>query len=326
MFRRTYQILTPGAAAARRDKRRRRARAAGLVLLVLTVAGGVTAAYLRLRPEPPPPANYTGAIDISGQDRRYLVHLPPAYDGSEPLPVVLVFHGLTQSVESVRAMTGFDALADEQNFITVYPEGFLHTWEIDSTDYLEVDDLAFVNAVLDRLEGELAVDTSRVYATGFSMGGHMTNRLACEMADRIAAFGPVAGVMSARLYRECRPSRPVPILMIHGTDDRRVPYERAYQEVMGVPETLDFWVKHDGCDPTPLVEDLPDAAEDGTRVSRVTFSGCEGGAQVVLYTIEGGGHTWPGGAPLGEQTMGLASEDIVASAVLWAFFQQYRLP
>ena len=131
--------------------------------------------------------------------------------------------------------------------------------------------------------------------------------------------------MSARLYRECRPSRPVPILMIHGTDDRRVPYERAYQEVMGVPETLDFWVKHDRCDPTPLVEDLPDAAEDGTRVSRVTFSGCEGGAQVVLY-IEGGGHTWPGGAPLGEQIMGLASEDIVASAVLWAFFQQYRLP
>lgn len=324
---RGYQILTEEKIARDAERRRSQLRIALTVLGVLALAVVAYGAYLIFRPEPPPATDYTNTIDISGQDRPYHVHLPPGYNERREWPVVLMFHGLTQTVEGARVMSQFDALADEENFIVVYPEGFLRAWQTDDIDYLGVDDLAYLNAVLDEIEVDLSVDTRRIYSTGFSQGAHMQHRLACEMPDRIAAFGPVAGIMSAIQPGTCDPGRPIPMILINSVDDQRVPYERRFNEMLGVPETIDFWVGHDNCNPEPVVEDLPDAdPADGTTVSRHTYSGCDAGVEVVLYRIEGAGHTWAGGTPFDPRAFGLTSTDINASRTLWEFFEGIRLP
>lgn len=192
------------------------------------------------------------------------------------------------------------------------------------------DDLAFFNAMLDKLSTEYSVDSTRIYATGLSDGGFMDFRVACAMADRITAVAPVGAEMPKYLY--CTPARPVPVLMINGTSDPVVSYgggsgrPGSYLRLSAVNSAKD-WGQLDGCNEKPQRTTIHPSAKKGMETRVETYDGCHQGAMVTLESIEGGGNTWPDGEQyLDEKTIGKTSKDLNADEVIWKFFQAYRLP
>jgi len=285
-------------------------------------------------PEKLAPGDYARILEIDGQKRSYLVHVPPSYHATSPAPVVLIFHGAGMNAKLMLEFSGLNAKADEANFVAVYPNGtgagpFLTfnsggiAWDVVKK---QPDDVAFVARLLDDLAMVVNVDSRRVYATGMSNGGMMCYRLGAELSDRIAAIAPVAGTMAAT---EAEPTRPVPVLHLHGTEDRLVPFGGPDRRVpkflsfKSVEDTVATWVQRNGCQDEPLVEELPDLADDGTTVTRETYRG-DNGAEVVLVVVHGGGHTWPGRQPpLG--ILGRSTRDIYATDLIWDFFSRHRL-
>jgi polyhydroxybutyrate depolymerase len=281
------------------------------------------------------PGDHTRTLQVDSQTRSYLVHVPPKYDSANPTPVVLIFHGAGMNASMMQRFSGMNGKADEAGFIAVYPNGtgagpFLTfnsggvEWELVKK---QPNDVTFVSQLLDDLTTVVNVDPKRIYATGMSNGGMMCYRLAAEMSDRIAAIAPVAGTMAVT---EAKPKRPVPVLHFHGTEDRLVPYGGPDQRVpkfltfKSVEDSVATWVKLNGCREEPVVEELPDTAEDGMKVTRKTYRG-DNGAEVVLVTVTGGGHTWPGrGAPFAP--IGRSTRDISANDMIWEFFSRHRLP
>jgi polyhydroxybutyrate depolymerase len=178
-----------------------------------------------------------------------------------------------------------------------------------------------------------------VYATGISNGAAMSYRLACQMADRIAAIAPIGGANQFSTLESCAPSRPVPLMHVHGAEDPAWRFEggvgraawpgqdaEARGRHISVPETIAAWAALNGCQPLPQVDELPDRVEDGTRVRRERYAGCRQGAEVVLYAIEGGGHTWPDGYQyFSVERVGRTSRELNANEVMWEFFRQHRM-
>ena len=188
--------------------------------------------------------------------------------------------------------------------------------------------MALVLALVERLSEDYNVDPARIYVTGASNGGMMTQRLACEASTVFAAAAVV--IASQPVNLDCLPDRPISILFMNGTDDPLMPYEggqvRFYRqqlgEVLSTQETVTFWAGVNGCDPAPVTEMLPDLdPEDGTRIRLDAYFGCDQGSRVLLYTMQGGGHTWPGGSQyLPRSVIGRVSRDLKANAVIWTFF------
>jgi polyhydroxybutyrate depolymerase len=279
--------------------------------------------------------DHTRTLQVDAQTRSYLVHVPPNCDPAKPMPVVLIFHGAGMNAVLMQGFSGLNGKADEAGFIAVYPNGtgagpFLTfnsggvEWELVKK---QPNDVAFVSQLLDDLATVANVDPKRIYATGMSNGGMMCYRLAAELSERIAAIAPVAGTMAVT---EAKPKRPVPVLHFHGTEDRLVPYGGPDQRVpkfltfKSVEDSVATWVKLNGCREEPVIEELPDAADDGMRVTRKTYRG-DNGAEVVLVTVTGGGHTWPGRQPpFG--LIGRSTRDISATNMIWEFFTRHRLP
>jgi polyhydroxybutyrate depolymerase len=238
-----------------------------------------------------------GTLIVDGRERHYRVRVPEGVAGR--LPVVLVLHGGGGNGRQVEQQTGMSVAAHEAGFIAVYPEGTgrtsLLTWNAgDCCGYAQrenVDEVAFVSALLDEVFADYPADPARVYVTGMSNGAMMAYQLACELSDRIAGIAPVAGALNVT---PCRPTRPVPVLAIHGTADEVVPYEGGppTRQLPGgetwantsVADSVGFWAKHNECTSTPEV----------TEADSVTVTDY-GPCHVVLYTVKDGGHAWPGG-------------------------------
>jgi polyhydroxybutyrate depolymerase len=181
----------------------------------------------------------------------------------------------------------------------------------------EVDDFAFVRALIGHLSETLCIDQSRIYATGMSNGGFMSAALACEMSDTFAAVAPVAGVT---YLATCDAKPPVPIVVFHGTNDAVVPFAGGNIGLLpaalpGVRETVGRWAQHNGCAATPEIQRI------ASDVALETYGGCSGGAGVHLYVIEGGGHTWPGALPL--PFLARTTQSIKAAAIIWRFFADH---
>jgi len=279
-------------------------------------------------------------IDVDGTERSYLVHIPPGGDAIGPLPVVLAFHGGRSNAEGMVRFCGLNPVADEAGFVVVYPNGtgpqpHLLSWDAGiccndhPPDHPPADEIGFVSAMLDDLSARLPVDLSRVYATGMSNGGMLSYRLAAELSERIAAIASIGGTMGTEC---CTPSRPVPILHMHGTEDYFVPLEGgrgkrspSRTEFFSVAHTLDCWKAANRCDTAPLRTEFPALVDDGTSVWREVFPPGDAGAVIELYIIEGGGHTWPGQKPP-LLFLGKSTKNLDANAVLWKFFEQHRLP
>lgn len=285
--------------------------------------------------------DYSSSILSDGLQRTYIVHVGAGYDKSRPTPLLIVLHGGGGDGQGMIKLTGFNAVADEDNFIVVYPDGFEKHWNDGRAvqryraQSQNVDDVGFISALIDQLSGEFNIDPERVYATGMSNGAMMSNRLGCELSEKIAAIAPVAGNMPVNIAPLCAPARPVSALIINGTDDPLVPWTGGYAhigqvelgEVLSVEDTVKLWVNDDKCASSPLIAELPDKdPSDGTRVSTETYKGCSGSAEVILYKVEGGGHTWPGGPQyLPRLVIGRTSRDFNASEVIWQFFSQHPM-
>ncbi len=266
-----------------------------------------------------------------GRTRTYLIHLPASYNKDKAWPVVLVFHGGGGNGEQMAKLTGFSRKADQEGFIAVYPNGtglwqsrFL-TWNAGNCCAWayenRIDDIGFIRALIAKLKKDYAVDDRRMYATGISNGGMMSYRLACELSDQIAAIGPVAGAQNL----DCKPLKPVSIIVLHGTADLYVRYEggpplrmfdvRNPRVDRPVSQAVGFWVKEDGCTEKP-------ARERNGRVTVERYSGCSAGTAVTLYTLQDEGHTWPGG-PKWAFWADEPSREVSATDVIWEFFRHH---
>lgn len=274
-----------------------------------------------------------------GLARTFGVYVPSGYDfsGGTPVPVVLILHGGFGSGLQAFTTARLAALADARGVIVVYPDGVasplgVRTWNAGGccgyAQSMAIDDVGFIGALLDQLESEVCIDRRRVHATGMSNGAELAHRLACDLSWRIAAVAPVAGTDNTTT---CAPTRPVPVMTIHGTADQNVPFDGGVGcglsgvATTSVPETIARWQERDDCPGG----NAPRFVEgDGTCE---THGHCHSEAEVVLCTIAGGGHSWPGGEPpaitgIGNCPFGAQSQTFDASARALDFFALHPMP
>jgi polyhydroxybutyrate depolymerase len=175
------------------------------------------------------------------------------------------------------------------------------------------------------------INRRRVYAAGLSNGGIMTERLACDLAGKIAAAVAVEGTMSVYSSQHCAPERPVPFMLIQGTADPLVPYSgnltnpATRDELLSAADTTAKWVALDGCTNMPTPAKVPDTAHDGTSVSSTTYTGCAGGVLVATYVVQDGGHTWPSGEQYLPVSLIGATTRQIDNATIWDFVRAFSL-
>jgi polyhydroxybutyrate depolymerase len=268
-----------------------------------------------------------GTLVSSGRTREYLLYVPKSYDRTRPAPLVISMHGGGMWPAAQMETSQWNKAADKHGFIAVYPSGAEgdgpRIWHVDRGAGL-MKDVRFISDLIDTLEASYNIDPARIYANGLSNGGGMAFVLSCTLSDRIAAVGMVAAAQTLP-WSWCTDPRAVPMIAFHGTADPMVPYHGGESPV---PRTGLFpdvrawtaqWARRNRCGPSP-VESV--VAAD---VTRREYTGCAGDAAVVLYTVRGGGHTWPGGKPLPEWAVGPTSNGIDATSQMWAFFRAHRL-
>lgn len=280
-------------------------------------------------------------IPHGGQLRNYFLFVPPGYTGAEPTPLVVGIHGYSSSASQFAWQSQLNYVADTAGFITVYPQGLLVDnareggplpprapgWNLPDRGFDSGnDDVDFINSVVEDVANRLNVDLAKVYATGISNGGFMTTALACELPERFAAVAMGAGTFL------CERSRPIPTFIIHGTDDILVPFSGDPNfDLPPVPQTAAGYAEQNGCSASPDSTDLPDIdPNDGTTITKFTYSGCEEGAEVVFYRVNNGGHVWEGTGPvppLFQPILGaFVNRDIHASVEIWNFFNRFENP
>ncbi len=315
------------------------ARWLGIALLVSTMFCARSEGQLGRGKEYPQDKEFS--LKCDGLERRYIVHTPAGWDGQSRLPLVISLHGGMGRGALQRTMTGFNEVADRHKFMVVYPDGtgpVIHrpirgdvsilTWNAGrccgSAVKEKVDDVGFVRAMIDRLAQQFPVDTDRVYATGFSNGSMMTNRLGAELSDKLAAIAPVSGSL---MVDGPAPRRPIPILYMHGRKDPNAQYMGGagkYDKTVhrSVPDTIAWWVRVNHCRPKPV-----ETKEDKDYIlERYEPAPGQPGASVTLMTLREGGHAWPGGVDANPQfEKGKLIESVPASEIIWDFFSKYRL-
>jgi polyhydroxybutyrate depolymerase len=303
-------------------------RAAAVAVIALAVGGSPLAAQRerirdRLQARTVRPASTVSVSIVVGcVNRRYLLHAPASH--GSPLPLVVALHGGSQTAADMERMTGLSTAADREQFIAVYPEGIDKSW---------ADGRGTTSSH--------AIDRARVFAAGASNGGTMAHRLGCELSDLIVAIGPVIAAMPSKLAPTCKPAVPVAVMGIQGTADPLMPFEGGDEgagsarhlgaggRIESARTTQELWRSIDGCNAAPSVSALPPHASDGTSVTRRAYSGCRGGADVVWYEIEGGGHRWPPQRARGpveslaDRAFGVSSQNLDATASLWEFFRAH---
>lgn len=261
----------------------------------------------------------------TGSVRSYELFVPARM--TEPAPLVVALHRFTESGKLMANLTGFNAIAEREGFVVVYPDGPGSRFEAFKDG--PRDDVAFVLAVIDDVARKVPIDRRRIYVTGASNGAFLTHRLACLKPDVFAAAAPVMGLMPANVAKRHPDGVPVPMLIVHGTadwivkEDAQKVFAGASYEVMPMQEAIAYWVRRNGADPQARTERLEDVdPEDKTRVTLYLYAG---NAEVRYYRVEGGGHTWPGGTERAPTfIVGRTSRDFSASEVIWEFFKDKR--
>lgn len=279
------------------------------------------------------PGDHAFEVNVAGESREYLVHVPKQAQSGQALPMVLVLHGGMGNMQ-VQATERFYhqiSAAEKYGYIVVFPNGYSRlpggkfaTWNAGNCCGAALkkqsDDVGTIRAIIQAMQQKATIDAKRIFVDGMSNGGMMSYRLACELSDTISAIASVAGTDNTR---QCRPSKPVAILHIHAKDDDHVPFnggqgEKSMTDVSfnSVPATIQKWVQ------------LNQANPQADRILEVSGATCEihrgGLAPVQLCVTESGGHSWPGGSkPRGGEA---GSTAIDANEVIWTFFNTYGRP
>ncbi len=251
----------------------------------------------------------TGTIVSSGEKREYLLYVPKSYDRAKPTPLVISLHTSMSWPSSSMAISQWNLVADENGLIVVYPAGTGRgpkSWEMTGSETpSRMPDVIFISGLIDKLEESYNIDKTRIYANGMSNGGGMAFVLSCTLSDRIAA---------------------VPVIAFHGTADPVCPYNGGWSKLAGgtfpsVPGFMANWSRRNRCGPNPIESAV--AAD----VTRLQYTDCADDAGVVLYTVKGEGHQWPGGKRVAAEWMiGRYSHSIDATRQMWAFFREHQLP
>lgn len=268
-----------------------------------------------------------GNFDFEGKTRYYMVFLPNNYTGANNYPLVIYLHSYGGGAQAEMNYTQLNQVGDTYDFMIVYPNarpnwnsgiGDNPSWETP-----EINDVGFINALIDALNNSYSIDLERIYATGYSNGGFMAYKLACQLSHRIAAVASVGGVMSTTTLSACNPLRTMPVLQIHGTKDEWVSMDGA-TGWQSVEETLSYWTDFNNCEQTDttLLPDL-DQTDDST-VEKIINKNCTNNSNVIYYKVIDGGHTWPG-AGRTNVPAGNTNQDFNASVEIWNFFNDYQL-
>lgn len=281
------------------------------------------------------PGTHDLSIESGEFERTFTVHIPQGYDHQTASPLVFVFHGGGGDAEGMQGL-GFNALADRDEVIVVYPNGIEKNWADGrgTTDaaLAGADDVTFVRDMLDELSSRQNIDAEAVFATGISNGGILSHRLACDLADRIAAIGPVVGSLASDYRPTCNPSEEIGVISIRGTEDPFINFEGGDSthktfEMLGDGGPIEsaedarlFWASQNGCDDAVVEALAPIDTDDPTRVTQITHEGCDGGVRVVYYAVEGMGHTWPPNEGPAPRISGSSSSQLNATELVWEFF------
>jgi polyhydroxybutyrate depolymerase len=274
-----------------------------------------------------------------GQVRQYILYQPSfKIEHSGERPLLLVLHGGGGKNRGMLRITNrrFNELADRDGFFAVYPQGIDKSWNDGRPDKISdahrkgIDDVGFLRALIEDLIARYPIDAKRIFVTGISNGGLMSYRLGCSLPDKIRAIAAVTAQIPAAIAPLCRSESAVSLAIFNGTEDPLVPYNGGQITVLGrqrgavlsTDETIRIWRLKNRCSPEADVTELPDVVDDGTRVTKIEYSRCKNESKVVLYRIEGGGHTWPDGRQyLPVKWVGRTSRDINGCDEIWQFFR-----
>jgi polyhydroxybutyrate depolymerase len=262
--------------------------------------------------------------------RTYALYRPTGWDQLQRMPLVLMLHGLGGDADGTEQLTGFEAIAEREKFILVYPEGLNRQWNDGRGRNPDVNDVGFIGKLIDFLESEYRIDTNRVFVAGMSNGGFMTMRLACELAEKIAAVATVAASVDSVVNANCQGRIPVSAMIIQGTKDRLVPIAGGVMKrlpnsvIVSHNKAVSAFAHRNKCDAQPVVTTLPDIVHDGTTVVKTVYGNGRKGSEVIGYVVNNGGHTWPGGYQyLGVWLIGKTTRNLDASEVIWEFFKRH---
>jgi polyhydroxybutyrate depolymerase len=279
------------------------------VLIALAIHFGIRRWEQRL-----PPGAVLRTLAFAGEERSYVLYA----HGHPPKPALLVMlHGFGGNGAAIERRVRFDAIADREPLVVVYPNAKNATWNDGWPNHSSApDDVGFLSAVIDSVSSEYGVDAARVYVAGMSNGAAMAYRLSCERPDKIAGVAAVSGGMADVVAAKCTAGRAIRLLAVHGTEDPVIPYGGWLQQ------NVAHWVKRNGCASAPERSELPDLdPDDGTRTKVERYSSCTDGADVMLYTVVGGGHAWPlreGDGVMGSR--GRTPHDFDGADTIWTFF------
>lgn len=268
-----------------------------------------------------------GSMISSGERREYWLYVPASYDPRRATPLVISMHGAGLWGRAQMETSKWNDAADEHGFIAVYPSGFRDSgprvWRVFRGPDL-AKDVKFISELIDTLQARYNIDPARVYANGLSNGGGMSFALSCALSDRIAAVGLVASAQTID-WEWCTDPHPVPAISFHGTADQAAPYRGGTSWVSrrmpfpDHPSWMARWAERNRCAPRPV------EARVASDITRRAYINCANDADVLLYIVEAGGHTWPGGGPLPYWMAGRTSHSISATEVMWEFFQAHPL-
>lgn len=271
--------------------------------------------------------------------RSYALYVPSDYDPARAYPLVMVLHGRPSTALGMAFISDMNPVAEANGFIVVYPDYAFDSWnyyrdlpDLPGIGAEQANDVGFLQALTDEIAIDLHLDPRRLYVTGFSNGGFMTERLACEASDTFAAFAVVGAVFVPEFAATCFRHPPAPLLHIHGTDDVSIPWEglqNAFPDGMrvtglSVGESVRLWTLRNGCVFLPEVGVLDKIDPDApTTVRSFRYERCLSGHPVHFYAIEGGGHNWPGvPGRIGPDIAGEVNTDFHASELIWQFFRE----
>lgn len=268
------------------------------------------------------------SITVGADSREFLLHLPNGFAPSSPVPLVLAFHGMGDNVNSFRSAVGLSGVADTANFIVVYPQGLMMNmiiqnvtaWRIGTPFDGAINDVAFASDLIDTIKARYLIDTTRIFATGHSMGGFLAHRLACELNNKIAAIASNAGPLAEGTETTCSSDHVIPVLHLHGTADATVGYDAGgpfapFFAFNRADSTTAFWAALNECNVVPDSTRLPDIKNDGLTVDRFDYADCSDSSEVILYRVNGGTHTW----------WFSSNHDISSTQIIWNFFSRHKM-
>lgn len=285
--------------------------------------------------------NLIDSIEHQNLQRKFMIHLPPNFNNSSKRPLVINLHGGSGNMVNAQGFSLFNPVADNNNFVILWPQGYGiaspgFSWadgRNTSADQEGIDDVGFILKLTDTIINRFNIDTNRIYICGFSNGGFMVQRIACENPKTFAAMATLGCSMDTNLYKNCNPSKSIPFAFFNGTSDPAMPYFGGSMQnpqvtpVIPVDSMVNFWVKENKCITKIPKINVPDTfINDNSTVELYEFNDCDCNSKIKFYKIINGGHTWPGVyIPSQESVLGVTNRDINASNEIWNFFKTFSL-